>query len=57
MPRRGGHYGKEVQKSRLSEGQGVQRTTLGRESEREHVCVHVRAHMCMHMCVPICVCI
>lgn len=53
MPRRGGHYGKEVQKSRLSEGQGVQRTTLGRESKHEHVCVHMCAHMCVHMSVSV----
>lgn len=53
MPRRGGHYGKEVQKSRLSEGQGVPRTTLWRESECERVCILVCAHMCMHMSVSV----
>lgn len=49
MPGEGGHYGKEVQKSRLSEGRGVPRTTLWRESECERVCILVCAHMCMHI--------
>lgn len=52
MPRRGGHYGKEVQKSRLSEGQGSREPHFG-ESECERVCILVCAHMCMHMSVSV----
>lgn len=47
MPRRGGHYGKEVQKSRLSEGRG----------SRDHTLERVSVSVCVYLCVPICVCI
>ena len=44
-----GHFRKEVQRRGPSEGHGDRRVTLGRESEREHVCVCV--------CVCVCACV